>query len=89
MQSIQKYIPVTRAKAMLLDLIRNIKDSDDAIAITKNGVPQAVLISMERFEGLLETLDILSDENALKSIRKSMREAEKGHWVDFNEVFRE
>ena len=89
MQSIQKYIPVTRAKAMLLDLIRNINDSDDAIAITKNGVPQAVLISMERFEGLLETLDILSDENALKSIRKSMREAEKGHWVDFNEVFRE
>jgi antitoxin YefM len=89
MQPIQKYIPVTRAKAMLLDLIRNIKDSDDAIAITKNGVPQAVLISMERFEGLLETLDILSDENALKSIRKSMREAEKGHWVDFNEVFRE
>ena len=89
MQSIQKYIPVTRAKAMLLDLIRNIKDSDDAIAITKNGVPQAVLISMGRFEGLLETLDILSDKKALKSIRKSMREAEKGHWVDFNVVFRE
>lgn len=47
---------------MLLDLIRNIKDSDEAIAITKNGVPEAVLISMKKFQGLLETLDLLSNE---------------------------
>ena len=89
MESIQQYVPVTRAKAMLLDLVRKIKDSDDAIAITKNGVPEAVLISMEKFEGLLETLDILSDEKTMKSLRKSIREADKGMWLDFAEVFEE
>ncbi|MBW2342011.1 MAG: type II toxin-antitoxin system Phd/YefM family antitoxin [Deltaproteobacteria bacterium] len=47
---------------MLLDLIRNIKDSDEAIAITKNGVPEAILISMKKFQGLLDTLDLLSNE---------------------------
>ena len=89
MQNIQQYIPVTKAKAALLDLIRNIKDSDDTIAITKNGVPEAVLISKRKFDGLLETLDILSDEKAMKSIKKSIMEANKGEWLDYDEVFSE
>ena len=89
MQTIQHYIPVTKAKAELLDLVRKIKDSDDAIAITKNGVPEVVLMSMDKFQGLLETLEILSDENAMKSIRKSIREGNKGMWVDFDQVMAE
>ena len=46
MKTIHQYVPVTRAKTMLLDLVRKIKDSDETIAITKNGVPEVVLISM-------------------------------------------
>ena len=89
MQSIQEYVPVTKAKTMLLDMVRKIKDSDDVIAITKNGIPEAVLISMAKFDGLLETLEILSDERAMKSIRKSIQEADKGMWLDYDEVFTE
>ncbi|MCP4626008.1 MAG: type II toxin-antitoxin system Phd/YefM family antitoxin [bacterium] len=51
---IQDYIPITKAKAAFLDIIRKIEGSEDAIAITKNGVPEAVLLSMAKFEGLLE-----------------------------------
>ncbi len=89
MLTIQDYIPVTKAKSAFLDIIRKIENSDDAIAITKNGVPEAVLLSMKKFQGLLETLEILSDEKAMKSIRKSIKEAQKGMWVDFDEVFEE
>jgi len=89
MQTIKEYIPVTKAKANLLDLVRKIKDSDDTVAITKNGVPEVVLISMDKFQGLLETMEILSDEKAMKAIRKSIREANKGLWVDFDEVIAE
>jgi antitoxin YefM len=86
MEPIQEYIPVTKAKAVLLDLIRQIGHSDGTIAITKNGVPEAVLMSMRKFNGLLETLEILSDEKAMKSVRKSIAEAQKGKWVDVREV---
>ena len=89
MQTIKEYIPVTKAKANLLDLVRKIKDTDDTIAITKNGIPEVVLISMNKFQGLLETMEILSDEKAMKAIRKSIREADKGMWVDFDEVIAE
>jgi antitoxin YefM len=89
MQTFQQYVPVSQAKTKLLDLVRRIKDSDDTIAITRNGVPEVVLISMNKFQGLLETLEILSDEKAMKSIRKSAREAAKGMWVDFDQVMTE
>jgi prevent-host-death family protein len=56
MEPIQDYIPVTKAKAALLNLIRQIEHSDETIAITKNGVPEAVLMSMRKFTGLLGTL---------------------------------
>ena len=89
MLTIQDYIPVTKAKSTFLDIIRKIEGSDDAIAITKNGIPEAVLLSMDKFEGLIETIEILSDEKAMKSIRKSVREARSGKWLDFDEVFSE
>jgi antitoxin YefM len=89
MLTIQDYIPVTKAKSKLLDIIRKIESSDDTVAITKNGVPEAVLLSMSKFEGLVETLEVLSDEMAMKSIRKSIKEARGGKWLDFDEVFGE
>ena len=89
MLTIQDYIPVTKAKSKLLDIIRKIESSDDTVAITKNGVPEAVLLSMSKFEGLVETLEVLSDEKAMKSIRKSIKEAREGKWLDFDEVFGE
>jgi antitoxin YefM len=87
MEIIQDYIPITKAKSDLLNLIRKLENSDDAFAITKNGTPEAVLISIKKFKGLLETIDILSDEQAMKSIRKSMREANRGKWIEFDKVF--
>ncbi len=87
MLTIQDYIPVTKAKSTFLDIIRKIENSDDAIAITKNGVPEAVLLSMKKFQGLLETLEILADEKAMRSIRQSIKEANKGLWLDIDEVF--
>ena len=86
MDVIQQYVPVTKAKAVFLDLIRKIEHSDDTIAITKNGVPEAVLMSMNRYRGLLETLEILSDEKAMSSIRKSINEGQKGKWISADEA---
>jgi antitoxin YefM len=86
---IQEYIPVTKAKSQLLNIIRKIENSDQTVAITKNGVPEAVMISMKKYEGLLETLEILSDKKAMKSLRKSIKEAQEGKWLDIDEVFEE
>ena len=87
MKEVDRFIPITEAKSQLLDLVRNLQAEDDIVAITKNGVPAAILLSVERFEGLLETIDILSDEGAMTSLRRSLREARAGRWVRHDEVF--
>ncbi|MEW6218151.1 MAG: type II toxin-antitoxin system Phd/YefM family antitoxin [Thermodesulfobacteriota bacterium] len=86
MQTIQEFVPVTQAKTRLLDMIRAIRDSDDAIAITRNGVPAAVLISMDKFEGLLETIEILADDQAREELRRSREDARQGRLVDMEDV---
>jgi antitoxin YefM len=85
---ISRYVPITKAKNDLLDLIRQIESVDESVAVTKNGVPAAVILSMEKYAGLLETIEILSDEDTAKSLRASIRQARKGKWLRADEVFR-
>ena len=87
MKDISTYIPISRAKSDLLEIIRRLENVEDALAVAKNGVPAAVILSMDKYQGLLETLDILSDETAMKSLRTSLRQARKRKWVKFDEVF--
>ena len=87
MKEIQDYIPITKAKSILLEIIRRVEKDDDTIAITKKGVPVAIILSMGKFKGLLETLDILSDEEAMSSLQKSIQEAKRRDWVPYEEAF--
>lgn len=87
MRETYKYVPITKAKNDLLQLIREVEKENSTVAVTKNGVPAAIILSMERFEGLLETLDILSDEETMKSLKRSIRQARAGKWVRYEEVF--
>jgi antitoxin YefM len=74
---IDNYIPVTKAKARLLDIIRMINDREDTIAITKNGIPRAVIMSMEQYEAMRETMAILGDVEMMKQIRCSRNEVKE------------
>ena len=67
-------------------MVRSIHDRDEAFAITKNGVPEAVMISMKKFEGLLETIEILADQEARAQLRDSMSEVKHGRIVDADKV---
>ncbi len=50
----------------------------DRYIVTKRGNPVMMLISPEDFDGLLETIEILSDKTALKRIKKARKEAQAG-----------
>ena len=62
---IDTYIPVTKAKTELPDIIQHIDDQDDTIAITKNGIPKVVIMSMLQYEAMRETLTIMADEDMM------------------------
>ncbi len=84
---IDSYIPVTKAKTMLLDIIRMIDDREDTVAITKNGIPKAVLLSMAQYEAMRETMTIMGDQNMMKQIRHSQNEIkEKKPLIDLEDL---
>ncbi|MCK9264219.1 MAG: type II toxin-antitoxin system Phd/YefM family antitoxin [Deltaproteobacteria bacterium] len=87
MQTIESFVPITKAKAKLLDMVRQLHDTDDTIAITKNGVPEAVLLSMKKFEGLLETIDILADPEMMKQLKGSAKDVKAGRLIDIERAF--
>jgi antitoxin YefM len=79
---------VTEAKNRLLHLIREIDEKDEVLTITRGGVPVAVLLSPDHYAGLLETIEVLADRQALRSLRRSIADGQAGRWVtDEDEVF--
>lgn len=63
------------------------KHNLEIVAIAQGGVPSAVLLSMDQFEGLMETIEILSDQKSMRALRRSLKQAEKGRWVSDSGVF--
>ena len=52
----------------------------------QEGAVQTRSISVEQFEGMLETLEILSDPVFAKRLRKSLEEAKAGRTVGLDEA---
>lgn len=87
MTSIDRFVTITQAKNRLLDLAREVERDDDVVAITRNGIPAAILLSPAKFEGLLETLEILGDARTMRALRRSINQAAVGKWVRESRVF--
>lgn len=51
------------------------------------GIPVADLLSKKDYEGWLETLEIMSDKEAMEDIRQAEKDIKEGKVYDFEEVF--
>jgi len=58
------------AKNRLSELVNAVQGTWERVTITKNGRPAAVLIAPEDLDSLIETLEILSDPEAMAAIRE-------------------
>lgn len=58
----------------------------DRYVITKRGKPVVVMLSMEDYESLMETLDILADPKAMEGIRKGKEDIRKGRTHSWKEI---
>jgi antitoxin YefM len=81
-------VPLSEAKTHLARLLAEVEKLGEGVTITRSGRPAGVLLSIEEYEGLLETLDILADPKLMASVRRGLRDAEKGRVVSDAEVWR-
>ena len=77
----RKTYPLAEAKKHLSSLVKEASESYDRILITKNGVEKAVLMSAEEYEGLIETLDILSHKEERQGIARAKKQLRRGQTI--------
>lgn len=70
-------LPLADVRDRLSPLVGSVESTHERVVITKNGRPAAVLISYADLESLEETLDILSDPEAVREIRDSLAAPER------------
>ena len=71
-------VPMSEAKARLSELARRVRQQHERITLTRNGEPEAVLVSVDDLEGLELTLVILSDTRAVSRIMESLAALGRG-----------
>ena len=79
-------LPLAEIKARLSEMVDRVQGHHERIVLTRNGRPAAVLISPDDLEALEETLDLLSDSEALAEIRRSQQEIARGELVTAQEL---
>jgi prevent-host-death family protein len=64
-------LPLAEIKKRLSEIVDGVEHRHDRVLLTRNGRPAAVILSPEDLEALEETLDILSDQKAMRDIRRA------------------
>lgn len=85
-----KTLPLSEVKTRLPELVTAVEEREEEVMVTKNGRPAAVLVNVQEYARLKETLDALSDPALMKQISKSRafyRTGKKG--LSFEDVFGE
>lgn len=80
-------LPITEARANLPQLVKAADERLARTVITSNGKPAAVLMSYDEYEAWEETLEILSDPDAVQAIHAADEELASGQVFSFEQVF--
>lgn len=64
-------LPLAQVKARFSEMVDRVQHTHDRITVTRNGRPAAVLISPEELASLEDTLELLSDPDAMTQLHES------------------
>jgi antitoxin YefM len=83
-------LPISEVKARLPELVTGVEEREDEVVVTRKGKPAAVLVNHAEYARLKETLEVLSDPDLMRQIRRSRRFYASGRrGMSFEEVFGE
>ena len=82
-------VTLSDAKARLPRLLADILELGEGVVITRSGRPAGVLVSVDEYEGLLETLEILADPDLSAAVRRGLADANDGRVVGHEDLWRE
>lgn len=74
-------LPLAQVKAKFSEMVDRVEHTHNRIVVTRNGRPAAVLISPDELASLEDTLELLSDPEAMRELDEALRARAAGDFV--------
>jgi antitoxin YefM len=81
-----KFMSLAEVKAKLSEVLDDIESTQEHVVVTRRGKPVALIMSADEYEGLEDTLDILSTPGALDEIREARAEIDRGEYYTADQI---
>ncbi len=79
-------LPLATVKSKLSEMVDRVEHTHDRIVVTRRGKNAAVLISVEELASLEDTLELMSDPEAMRSIAESKAAHADGEYISGDEL---
>jgi antitoxin YefM len=86
---VAEIVPLSEARARLSELLDNLERRHEHVVITRKGRPVAVLIPNAEYDAMVETLEVLHDDDLLAALRQSEADVRAGRLTPLEAVRRE
>ncbi|MGA2307709.1 MAG: type II toxin-antitoxin system Phd/YefM family antitoxin [Acidimicrobiales bacterium] len=82
--TVNEQLSLADAKAHLSEVVEGVETEHRRVVITKHGRPSVVILAVADLEALEETLDILSDPEAMADLREAEEARRSGKSVELS-----
>jgi len=79
-------LPLAEIKAHLSEIVDRVEREHERVVLTRNGRPAAVIMSPADLEALEDTLELLSDPEAMEEIKSAMADVATGRVLSTDEL---
>jgi len=81
-------MPIIEARKKLTTLPEQFEEESDtgAVIVTRRGKPVLAIMPWDLYEAVVETLEILGDEELMVALRQSIQEAAQGELIPWETV---
>jgi antitoxin YefM len=83
---VSETLPLANVKSKFSEMVDRVERNHDRVIVTRNGRPAAVLISPDELASLEETLELLSDPDAMRQLDESRQALAAGDFVTGDEL---
>ena len=80
-----KELSTVDARRELTKLPEKLGAEPATVAVTRRGKPVLAIMTWEDYQAILETLEILSDDEAVQQLRRSIQEVKAGKTIPWKE----
>ncbi len=74
------------ARRQLTKLPEKLESDAGTVAVTRRGKPVLAIMTWDDYESIMETLEILGDDDALTQLRESVSEVKRGATIPWEEA---